>query len=61
MGYAHRAAAGGAVAAVVDVPHGRRAIEAVDPTDESRDAIRRAMRAVLGRLGVPDAGSPVEA
>lgn len=51
----------GADVDVVDVPHGRHAFETVDPTDESRDAIRRAMRAVLGRLGVPGTGFPTEA
>ncbi|MBM4827752.1 alpha/beta fold hydrolase [Streptomyces althioticus] len=49
----------GADVDVVDVPHGHHAFETVDPSDESRDAIRRAMRAVLGRLGVP--GLPTEA
>ncbi|ALV52977.1 alpha/beta fold hydrolase [Streptomyces althioticus] len=49
----------GADVDVVDVPHGHHAFETVDPTDESRDAIRRAVRAVLGRLGVP--GLPTEA
>lgn len=51
----------GADVDVVDVPHGHHAFETVDPTDESRDAIRRAMRAVLGRLGVPGTGFPTEA
>ncbi|MFF8586324.1 alpha/beta fold hydrolase [Streptomyces althioticus] len=51
----------GADVDVVDVPHGRHAFETVDPTDESRDAIRRAVRAVLGRLGVPGTGFPTEA
>lgn len=37
---------------VIDVPNGRHAFETVDLTDESRDAVRRAMRAVLGRLGL---------
>ncbi len=43
----------GADVDVIDVPHGRHAFETVDLTDESRDAVRRAMRAVLGRLGLP--------
>ncbi|MEU0913174.1 alpha/beta hydrolase [Streptomyces althioticus] len=51
----------GADVDVVDVPHGRHAFETVDRTDESRDAVRRAMRAVLGRLGVSDTGFPTEA
>ncbi|MFB8778458.1 alpha/beta hydrolase [Streptomyces albogriseolus] len=56
------AAAGecGADVEVVDVPHGRHAFETVDRTDESRDAVRRAMRAVLDRLCRPGMrqGSP---
>ncbi|MFE1034774.1 alpha/beta fold hydrolase [Streptomyces sp. NPDC058807] len=43
----------GADVEVVDVPHGHHTFEAVDPTDESREAVRRAMRAVLDRLGRP--------
>ncbi|MEU9094685.1 alpha/beta fold hydrolase [Streptomyces sp. NPDC048428] len=35
---------------VVDVPNGRHAFETLDPTDESREAVRRAMRSVLGHL-----------
>ncbi|MEG3628349.1 alpha/beta fold hydrolase [Streptomyces poriticola] len=35
---------------VVDVPHGRHAFETLDPTDESREAVHRAMRAVRARL-----------
>ncbi|MFD0024732.1 alpha/beta fold hydrolase [Streptomyces sp. NPDC058382] len=35
---------------VIDVPHGRHAFDTVDPTEESREAVRRAMRSVLGRL-----------
>lgn len=35
---------------VVDVPHGRHAFETLDPTEESREAVHRAMRWVLGRL-----------
>ncbi|MEU3366000.1 alpha/beta hydrolase [Streptomyces pseudogriseolus] len=42
----------GADVEVIDVPNGRHAFETVDPTDASRDAVRRAMRAVLGRLGL---------
>ncbi|MFZ4173638.1 alpha/beta fold hydrolase [Streptomyces griseoincarnatus] len=44
----------GADVDVVDVPHGHHAFETVDPTDESRDAVRRAIRAVLDRLGLSD-------
>ncbi|WP_329042373.1 alpha/beta hydrolase [Streptomyces sp. NBC_00178] len=40
----------GADVEVVDVPDGHHGFEAVDPTDASRDAVHRAMRAVLGRL-----------
>jgi dienelactone hydrolase len=35
---------------VVDVPHGHHGFETLDPTDESREAVRRAMRSVLARL-----------
>ncbi|MEV5663727.1 alpha/beta hydrolase [Streptomyces flaveolus] len=35
---------------VVDVPHGHHGFETRDVTDESRDAVRRAMRAVLKHL-----------
>ncbi|MGW6962982.1 alpha/beta hydrolase [Streptomyces zaomyceticus] len=44
------AARKGADVEIVDVPHGRHGFELVDPTEESRAAVRRAMRAVLGRL-----------
>ncbi|MFD7962441.1 dienelactone hydrolase family protein [Streptomyces zaomyceticus] len=44
------AARKGADVEVVDVPHGRHGFELVDPTEESRAAVRRAMRSVLGRL-----------
>ncbi|MER7723057.1 alpha/beta fold hydrolase [Streptomyces sp. NPDC096323] len=37
---------------VVDVPHGRHAFETLDPTEESREAVHRAMHWVLGRLSV---------
>ncbi|MFF1926124.1 alpha/beta fold hydrolase [Streptomyces sp. NPDC058221] len=40
----------GAVVEVIDVPHGRHSFDTVDPTEESREAVRRAMRSVLGRL-----------
>ncbi|MFE2050492.1 alpha/beta hydrolase [Streptomyces sp. NPDC059459] len=43
---------GGADAEVIDVPHGHHSFETVDPTDESRAAVRRAMRAVLDRVGL---------
>ncbi|GHE87304.1 esterase [Streptomyces werraensis] len=43
----------GADVEVVEVPHGHHAFETVDPTDESRDAVRRAVRAVLDRLWRP--------
>ncbi|MFE5941333.1 alpha/beta fold hydrolase [Streptomyces sp. NPDC056480] len=35
---------------VVDVPHGHHSFELVDPTDESRACVERAMRSVLGHL-----------
>ncbi|MET9993941.1 alpha/beta hydrolase [Streptomyces mutabilis] len=44
----------GADVEVVDVPHGHHSFETVDPTDESRAAVRRAMRSVLDRVGRPD-------
>ncbi|WP_406456941.1 dienelactone hydrolase family protein [Streptomyces sp. NBC_00876] len=37
---------------VVDVPNGHHSFETVDPTEESREAVRRAMRSVLGHLSV---------
>ncbi|MFE5908193.1 alpha/beta fold hydrolase [Streptomyces wedmorensis] len=40
----------GADVEVVDVPHGRHGFELVDPTEESRAAVARAMAAVLDRL-----------
>lgn len=40
----------GADVEVVDVPNGRHAFETLDLTDESREAVRRAMRSVLGHL-----------
>ncbi|MCO4694485.1 alpha/beta hydrolase [Streptomyces sp. RO-S4] len=41
----------GADGDVVDEPHGHHAFDTVDFTDESRDAVRRAMGAVLDRPG----------
>ncbi|MFB6837739.1 alpha/beta hydrolase [Streptomyces sp. NPDC056361] len=41
----------GADVEVVDVPDGRHGFELVDPSDESRAAVARAMGAVLDRLG----------
>jgi acetyl esterase/lipase len=35
---------------IVDVPHGQHAFDMFDHTDESRDAVRRAMAAVVARL-----------
>ncbi|WP_328394576.1 alpha/beta hydrolase [Streptomyces sp. NBC_00390] len=35
---------------VVDVPHGRHGFETLDPTDEAREAVHRAMRSVLAHL-----------
>ncbi|MFE9610693.1 alpha/beta fold hydrolase [Streptomyces sp. NPDC006012] len=35
---------------IVDVPHGRHGFETADVTEESREAVRRAMRSVLARL-----------
>ncbi|GGO96371.1 alpha/beta hydrolase [Wenjunlia tyrosinilytica] len=35
---------------VVDVPHGRHGFEAIDHTEEARDAVERAVRSVLGHL-----------
>ncbi|MGW3957544.1 alpha/beta fold hydrolase [Streptomyces sp. NPDC004752] len=40
----------GADVEVVDVPHGRHGFETLDTTEESRAAVRRAMRSVLARL-----------
>lgn len=40
----------GADVEVVDVPNGRHAFETLDLTEESREAVRRAMRSVLGHL-----------
>ncbi len=40
----------GAHVEVVDVPEGRHGCEPLDPTDEGRDTIRRAVEAVLARL-----------
>ncbi|MEQ8145960.1 alpha/beta fold hydrolase [Streptomyces sp. OP7] len=48
----------GAGVEVIDVPNGHHAFETVDPTDESRDAVRRAMRAVLGHLNRPGSRRP---
>ncbi|MER7622148.1 alpha/beta fold hydrolase [Streptomyces sp. NPDC126503] len=44
------ARAHGAAVEVVDVPHGRHGFETLDPTEESRAAVRHAMRSVLARL-----------
>ncbi|MFE0647159.1 alpha/beta hydrolase [Streptomyces sp. NPDC059534] len=44
------AAGNGTDVEVVDVPHGHHGFELVDPTDESRAAVARAMTAVLGHL-----------
>lgn len=41
----------GAALEVIDVPLGHHGFETIDPTDASRDAVRRAMRSVLGHLG----------
>jgi acetyl esterase/lipase len=41
----------GAALEVIDVPLGHHGFETTDPTDASRDAVRRAMRSVLGHLG----------
>jgi acetyl esterase/lipase len=35
---------------VIDVPNGHHSFETVDPTEETRDALRSATRAVLSRL-----------
>ncbi|MFD3991307.1 alpha/beta fold hydrolase [Streptomyces sp. NPDC058583] len=35
---------------IVDVPHGHHSFELVDPTEESRACVERAMRSVLGHL-----------
>lgn len=40
----------GADVEVVDVPNGRHSFETLDPTEESREAVRRAMRSVMARL-----------
>ncbi|MFJ5833494.1 alpha/beta hydrolase [Streptomyces sp. NPDC093089] len=52
----------GAGVEVVDVPDGRHGFELVDPSDESRAAVARAMGAVLDRLGAgPGTGTPAGA
>ncbi|MEW2087175.1 alpha/beta hydrolase [Streptomyces sp. NPDC005283] len=38
---------------IIDVPHGRHGFEIHEPTDESREAISRALRTVLAHLGRP--------
>lgn len=43
----------GAHVEVIDVPNGHHGFENTDRTDESREAVRRAMRAVLGHLTDP--------
>ncbi|WP_405392979.1 dienelactone hydrolase family protein [Streptomyces sp. NBC_01102] len=40
----------GADVRVVDVPHGRHSFETLDRTEESREAVHRAMRSVLAHL-----------
>ncbi|WP_329205800.1 alpha/beta hydrolase [Streptomyces sp. NBC_00683] len=40
----------GANVEVVDVPNGHHSFDTVDPTEESREAVRRAMRSVLTHL-----------
>ncbi|ARF70847.1 alpha/beta hydrolase [Kitasatospora albolonga] len=40
----------GADVEVVDVPEGRHGFETLDPTDDAREAVRRAVAAVLARL-----------
>ncbi|MEU3414912.1 alpha/beta hydrolase [Streptomyces sp. NPDC006658] len=37
---------------IVDVPHGVHGFELHDPTDEAREAVTRAVRTVLGHLGI---------
>ncbi|MDG9723099.1 alpha/beta hydrolase [Streptomyces sp. DH41] len=44
----------GADVEVVDVPHGHHSFESLDRTDESRDAVHRAMRSVLERVSGRD-------
>ncbi|MCX4985215.1 alpha/beta hydrolase [Streptomyces sp. NBC_00572] len=44
------AAKNGAEVEIVDVPDGHHGFELVDPTDESRARVERAMRSVLGHL-----------
>ncbi|MGW0781206.1 alpha/beta fold hydrolase [Streptomyces sp. NPDC002913] len=48
----------GAELEVIDVPHGHHSFETVDPTDESREAVHAAVRAVLHHLCGEDDGSP---
>ncbi|MFE6709222.1 alpha/beta fold hydrolase [Streptomyces sp. NPDC057695] len=43
----------GADVEIVDVPHGRHSFELVDPGEESRACVERAMRSVLGHLEDP--------
>jgi acetyl esterase/lipase len=49
------AQAAGARLEIIDVPNGHHGFDALDDTDESRDAIRRAMAAVVAALDVPGA------
>ncbi len=40
----------GAATEVIDVPHGHHGFELLDHTEQSRDAVARALRSVLGHL-----------
>ncbi|MEU3957568.1 alpha/beta hydrolase, partial [Streptomyces achromogenes] len=42
----------GAPVQIIDVPHGAHGFELHGPTDESREAVTRAMTAVLSHLGI---------
>lgn len=42
----------GAAVEVIDVPNGHHAFEAIDLTQESRDAVHRGMCSVLAHLAV---------
>ncbi|MCZ9343614.1 alpha/beta hydrolase, partial [Streptomyces sp. TRM76130] len=44
------ARAAGTDVEVIDVPHGHHGFETLDPSEESRAAVRTATRTVLGRL-----------
>ncbi|MEV6260114.1 alpha/beta hydrolase [Streptomyces sp. NPDC051784] len=48
--FVHAALACGAALDVIDVPNGHHTFDAIDRTDESREAVRRALRTVVNHL-----------